>query len=453
MKPKEQTYLKQHLFETTLEDLCNPKQPLVILAKLIDWKSFDTCYESLYCENNGAPGIPTRMMVGLQYLKYVYNLSDEETVARWLENPYWQYFCGEEFFQFEMPIHPSSMTRWRKRIGEEKLGLLLEETIRLAQDAKYINRKNMEQVVVDTTVQEKNITYPTDAKQLYKAIVKAVKLARLYGIRIRQSYLKKAKKAMIKAGRYTHAQQYKRRDREIRNLKNWLGRLVRELQRGSKQPDENLKQFLELCEILLQQTKNSKQKIYSIHEPEVQCISKGKSRVRYEFGQKASIITTNRGSFILSAKLFEGNPYDGHTLNESIKDAEKRTNVVVTEIQVDNGYRGHDYIGKAKVIKSGDSNKKLSKSEIKRKRRRSTVEPVIGHMKSDHRLGRCFLKGLIGDAINILLSAVGKNMRKLLSLIAMGRFFPVFIQIWRYLIVLLTLWRGSESSPKRLIGQ
>lgn len=453
MKPKKQTCLGQHLFETTLEDLCNPNQPLVVLAKQIDWKSFDTSYESLYCENNGAPAIPTRMMVGLQYLKYLHNLSDEETVARWVENPYWQYFCGEEFFQYETPIHPSSMSRWRKRIGEEKLKLLLEETIRLAQEGKYINSKNMENVVVDTTVQEKNITYPTDAKQLYKAILKAGKFARIYGIAIRQSYSRKAQKSMIMAGRYSHAQQYKRRDREIRNLKNWLGRLVRELHKGSKQPDENLKQFLGLCEILLQQTKNSKQKIYSLHEPDVQCISKGKARVRYEFGQKASIVTTNRGSFILSAKLFEGNPYDGHTLNESINDAQKRTKVVVKEIQVDQGYRGHDYTGEAKVFKSGDSNKNLSKSEIKRKRRRSSIEPVIGHMKSDHRLNRCFLSGLIGDAINILLSAVGKNMRKLLSLIAMGRFFPVFIQIWRYWLELLKLLGCSESSQKRLIGQ
>ena len=307
MKPKEQTRSGQHLFETTLEDLCNPNQPLVVLAKQIDWKSFDTCYESLYCENIGAPAIPTRLMVGLQYLKYIHNLSDEETVARWVENPYWQYFCGEEFFRYEMPIHPSSMSRWRKRIGEEKLKLLLDETIRLAQEGK--------------------------------------------------------------------------------------------------------------------------------------------------FGQKASIVTTNLGSFILSAKLFEGNPYDGHTLNDSIKDTEKRTNVVVKEIQVDQGYRGHDYKGGAKVFKSGDSNKNLSKSEIKRKRRRSSIEPVIGHTKSDHRFNRGFLSGLSGDAINILLSAAGKNMRKLLSLITQGRFFPAFIQIWRYLIVLLTLWRGSESSPKRLIGQ
>ena len=453
MKPKEQTCFKQHLFDITLEDLCNPKQPLIVLANLIDWKSFDTCYESLYCENNGAPAIPTRMMVGLQYLKYINNLSDEETVARWVENPYWQYFCGEEFFKYDMPIHPSSMTRWRKRIGEEKLGLMLNETIRLAKEGKYVNPKILENVVVDSTVQEKNITYPTDAKQLYKAILKAGKLARLYGISIRQSYFRKAKKAMIMAGRYSHAQQYKRRDREIRNLKNWLGRLVRELQKGPKKHEEQLKLFLEQCEILLQQTINSKRKIYSLHEPEVQCISKGKSRVRYEFGQKASVVTTNRGAFILSAKLFKDNPYDGHTLNESIKDAENRTNVIVTEIQVDKGYRGHDYTGNAKVVKSGDSNKKLSKSEIKRKRRRSSIEPVIGHMKSDHRLGRCFLKGLIGDAINILLSAAGKNMRKLLSLIAQGRFFPAFIQIWRYLIVLLTLWRGSENSPKRLISQ
>lgn len=394
--------------------MLKPDHPLVVLAQKIDWQRFDVAFVNCYCPDFGAPAKATRLLVGLHYLKHAFNESDESLLARWVENPYWQYFCGFMTMQHELPLHPTSLVKWRKRVGIEKLLELLQETIALAVREKQIMPRELEQVNVDTTVQEKNITHPADSKLYCKAIAKLVKAAKQRGIRLRQTYVRVAKYAAIKASRYAHAKQFRRMRRQLRFLKTRLGRLLRDLGRKAVQPDRSLAEVLNLCWRLHRQQPHDRRKLYSLDEPEVMCISKGKAHKRHEFGQKISIATTNRGNWVLAASLCPDNLYDGHTLAATLALAEQTTGVCPTDAYVDKGYRGHDYQGDATIHIAGLSNRGLSRTLRKRRRRRSAIEPLIGHMKSDHRMGRCFLKGLLGDAINATLAAAGLNLRKLL---------------------------------------
>ncbi len=438
MKPKPQTIDAFHLFQAHFRQILNAEHPLVRLADKIDWPRFDAAFADSYSDDLGAPGKAIRLMVGLQYLKYTFNESDESVVDRWVENPYWQYFCGYTHMQHEAPIDPSSMSRWRKRVGAERLELLLNETIELAVREKQVRKKDLEQVTVDTTVQEKNITYPTDSKLLYTAICKLVEAARQHGIQLRQSYIRVGKRAAVKVGRYAHAKQFKRMRRKLRKLRTYVGRLTRDIRRKTGTIGEDLAAVLEKAERILNQQPHDSKKLYSWHEPEVQCISKGKAHKRYEFGQKVALATTNRRNWIVAAGLLENNPYDGHTLAATLAAAERVTGVAVTDAYVDKGYRGHGCDGPTRVHIAGSSSKNIPRGERKRRRRRSAIEPKIGHLKSDHRAGRCFLSGLEGDAINIVLAAAGANLRKLLGLFrdAAGRF-----------CFALRLWLAGHLSP------
>jgi IS5 family transposase len=374
MKPKTPSAGERsqfQLFQSRLDNQLNSDHPLYQLAETIQWERFDEAYAPLYCEDNGAPGLPTRLMVGLEYLKYTFNLSDEGLVMRWLENPYWQYFCGEVYFQTTPPLHYTSLGKWRLRIGAERLKLILEETVRIATEKKFVSETDLSRVVVDTTVQEKNITFPTDAKLLSRAIIKLGKYARLNGIKLRQSYTRTAKKMLRKASGYAAARQFNRLQRCNQDLKNYLGRVLRDIERkrGNTVLSTNFVQLLERAEKVRLQEKHTPKKIYSLHEPEVQCIGKGKARIRYEFGQLAAVVITNKGNWIVNVEDLSDNPYDGHTLSKSISGTEKMTKVPVTEANVDKGYRGHDYKGDAVIRIAGSSNAKLTASEIKRLRR------------------------------------------------------------------------------------
>lgn len=414
MKPKPQKRDAFELFQAHFDQILNPDHELLLLARKIDWSRFDVAFADSYSEDMGAPAKATRLMVGLHFLKYTFNESDESLVERWVENPYWQAFCGYTHMQHDCPIHPTSMTKWRNRVGAERMEELLKETIALAVRDKQVSLRDLQRVNVDTTVQEKNVTFPTDSKLLYKAIVKLVAAARSRGIRLRQSYVRVGKKASIMAGRYAHARQYKRMRRQLRKLRTYVGRLVRDIRRKVATVDDDLATLLSQANrVRLQQPKDSR-KLYSLHEPEVQCISKGKAHKRYEFGQKVSIATTNGDNWIVASQLMKGNPYDGHTLAETMATIESVTGVAITDAYVDKGYRGHDYTGAAEVHITGQRYKSSSRAERKRRRRRSAVEPKIGHLKSDHRMDRCFLAGLQGDAINAVLAAAGSNLRKLL---------------------------------------
>jgi IS5 family transposase len=353
-------------------------------------------------------------MVAMQYLKYTFNESDESVVARWVENPYWQYFCGYTHMQHECPLHPSSLSRWRGRVGPEQLEELLKETISLAVREKQLPKRDLQQVNVDTTVQEKNVTYPTDSKLLYKAVVKLAAAAKSRGIWLRQSYIRVGKKAAVMAGRYAHAKQYKRMRRQLRKLRTYVGRLIRDIRRQASEVDEGLAALLSRADRIRQQQPQDSHKLYSLHEPEVQCISKGKAHKRYEFGQKVALATTNRSNWIVASRMVENNPYDGHTLAATLTSTESNTGIPITDVYVDKGYRGHDYTGSAQIHVAGQGGQGCSRAERRRRRRRSAIEPKIGHLKSDHRMDRCFLAGLRGDAINAVLAAAGANLRKLL---------------------------------------
>jgi IS5 family transposase len=367
-------------------------------------------------------------MVGLHYLKHAFNLSGEALLDRWVENPYWQHFCGFDTMQHEPPIHSTTMTKWRERIGADTFQILLQETIVLALEDRHISEQELKHVNVDTTVQEKNITYPTDSKLYYKALVKLAKVAKQLGIPLRQTYLRVGKQAAIRASRYAHAKQFRRMRRELRFLRNRLGRVIRDIRRQVPVPTEALEQLLALCERLQRQQREDKHKLYSLHEPEVVCISKGKAHKRYEFGQKVTIATSNRGNWILGIGVMPGNPYDGHTLTHTIELTERTTGVTITDAYVDKGYVGHRHPGSAKIHIAGSNSRGLTRLGKKRRRRRSAIEPKIGHLKSDHRMGRCFLHGLHGDAINATLAAAGSNLLKLLRAIAHALIFWLW---WR----------------------
>jgi IS5 family transposase len=441
MKPKLSSKSSQlNLFQAQFDQLLNLDHALVILAKKIHWERFDLAFAECYSQDMGAPAKSVRLMVGLHYLKHTFNESDESLLDRWIENPYWQYFCGFETMQHEMPLHSTSLTKWRQRVGAEKLIELLQETIVLAVDEKLVSKHELAQVNVDTTVQEKNITFPTDSKLYLTAILKLAVAAKNRSVKLRQTYVRVAKKAAIMVGRYAHAKQFKRMRNRLKKLKTWLGRVLRDLRRNVPKPDAALEELLQLCERLHAQEKTDSKKLYSLHEPETMCISKGKAHKRYEFGQKVSVATTNRDNWIVGVNLCAGNPYDGHTLDRALATVELTTGVKVSDAYVDKGYRGHDYKGEATVHRAGTSTKKLTRTQKARRKRRSAVEPKIGHLKSDNRMRRCYLKGLVGDAINVVLAAAGSNLQKLLRALSRALVF------WLRSVVSRGIWSQKSVS-------
>ncbi|HLZ05671.1 MAG TPA: IS5 family transposase [Bradyrhizobium sp.] len=421
MRPKKpQMTGEGDLFRARLDQIINMKHELVQLAGKIDWEWLDGEIAALFSDK-GRPGIATRFVIGLLLLKHVFALSDEQVCDRWVYDPYFQYFTGAEFFQHAFPHERSDLTHWRGRLGA-KLELLLAETLRIAHAAGALRTQDLARVTVDTTVQPKAISFPTDAKLLHAAIKGLNRLAKKHGVRLRQSYLRLAKRAALMAGRYAHAKQFKRHQRQLRFLRARLGRLIRDIGRNIvDQPQlEAVFQWplARASQIRSQQQRQRGWKLYSFHAPEVECIGKGKAAAPYEFGVKASITTTNGrapgGVFVLYAKALPGNPYDGHTLGAVIAATEQLTGRAVERVYVDKGYRGHKTEGPCRVFISGQ--KRGVFGSIKRElRRRSAIEAAIGHMKTDGHLGRCYLKGAAGDAANVILSAVGHNLRLLLT--------------------------------------
>jgi len=414
MRPANEPELQGNLFSSRLDQIIHLEHPLARLARQMHWEEFDQEFGLCYDPENGRPGISTRLMTGLHYLKYANDLSDEATVEGFLENPYWQYFCGETFFQHQLPIDSSTMTRWRKRIGEKGAEKLLKQTIETAVQRGYLKPQQCKAVIVDTTVQEKNIAFPTDCRLYQKALETLVRKARKRKIRIRQSYSRNGKKALRDYGRYAHARQMKRANQQKRKLKTWLGRVIREIERMPELIDLQLANDLDIAKRIHIQEKDSKNKVYSVHAPEVECISKGKAHKKYEFGVKASIATTHQNNWIVGAMTCPGNPYDGHTLENALRQVQKFTGVVPEKSYCDKGYRGvklNENISCEIIIPGKKSKTRLERRKIKR---RSAIEPIIGHMKNDYRMERSRLKGKIGDALNVLFSAAGCNLKKLL---------------------------------------
>jgi IS5 family transposase len=429
---------QSELFGARLSELLNPEHPLYVLAERIDWSRFDAAIDACYADELGRPGVNTRLMVGLLYLKHAFDESDESLVARWVENPYWQYFCGLSYIQHELPIDPSSLSRWRKRVGPERLEKLLETPIQTALAMKALRPQDLEKVNVDTTVQEKAIAFPTDARLYHKMRAALVRRAQSLGLRLRQNYRFKGKKLLARQGRYAAARQLKRAAKMTGQLKTILGRVLRDIQRKApavqgRIVDEPLAELVALAERLLAQTRTSKNKVYSIHAPEVVCIAKGKAHQRYEFGCKASLAATSKSNWIVGAHALDGNPYDGHTLSRAITQVTRLTGRAPQDVMVDQGYRGHGYQGPASVHVVRSIPKRATRAVRRMLKRRAAIEPTIGHLKSDNRLNRNYLTGSEGDKINTLLSAAGYNLRKLLRWIV---FAPVF-SLWHWLTVKL----------------
>lgn len=405
------------MFETRLANLCAKNHPLVVLAGQIEWSVFDEGFGNLYSDK-GRPGIPTRVMVGLHYLKHTFNVSDESVVERFVENPYWQYFCGFEYFQYRFPIDPSSMTRWRTRIGSEKMKLLLSETLETAKRQKQIGRNEFSRVNVDTTVQEKAVAHPTDARLYQKARIKLVKAAKERGIKIRQSYARKGKEALRKQGRYAHAKQYRRARGMTRRLRGYLGRVMRDIERNCPTVDRKLADLLEVSGWIYEQKKKDKNKVYAVHALEVECISKGKAHKRYEFGCKVSVASSSKNNWVMAVDAIHTNPYDGHTLAETLESAEETCGRTIKQVFVDRGYKGsRPSVPDVEVYISGQ--RRLTRWMRRWLKRRQAVEPVIAHMKSDHRMHRNHLKGWKGDCINAILAGCGFNLMKLYRVAAL----------------------------------
>lgn len=420
MRPKQPEKTRHDdLFRARLDQIINMKHALVVLADKIDWRWLDAQLADSFSDN-GRPGEPVRFMIGMFLLKHTYSLSDEQVWDRWVHDPYFQYFTGEEFFQHDLPHERSGMSHWRKRIGD-KLGILLAESLRLAEDTGALKKSDLARVTVDTTVQPKNISFPTDAKLLEVAIQQLAKLAKRHDVPLRQSYTRVAKRAAMMAGRYAHAKQFKRHNRRLKFLRIRLGRLSRDIGRKID-GDETLEALFADALMKARQIRSQKQrqrgwKLYSWHASETECIGKGKARAPYEFGVKVSLTTTNKrakgGQFILHAKALPGNPYDGHTLREVLAETEALTGREIERVYVDKGYRGHDAPRPNRIFRSGQ--KRGVHGQIKKElRRRSAIEAVIGHCKTDGHLDRNFLKGRLGDQINAVMTAVGYNFRLIL---------------------------------------
>ena len=419
MKPKnsQSQGCQLSLGEVLIESFIDTKQELIILGDSIDWDFFCKEFGKNFDNQTGRPGLPTRLMVGLTYLKYLYGLSDEEVVLQFLQNPYWQYFCGFIYFQTKVPLEASSLTRFRHRLGEKGAERLLEQTLEVAKKKKFLKSSQMKNVIVDTTVQKKNISHPTDTKLINKARENLVKEAQKEKIKLRQTYKFKGKRESVRAARYFHAKQYKRGRASVKKQKVWLGRVIRDVKRKIDERDEvskDLKSCLDIAQRVFEQERKSKNKIYSLHEPYVDCISKGKVHSPYEFGNKVSFTVSAKGSWILAAKSFFGNPFDGKTLKTAIKQTERLTRKKVKRIAVDRGYRGKVYHPESKeTLVSGMKTTQLSLRRFLK--RRSSIEPVIGHMKQEHRLGVNYLAGLEGDKFNPIISASAFNLKKLMK--------------------------------------
>lgn len=448
MKPrvKPQDSGSEELFRSKLKNIINLRHELVRLGDLIDWARLEAHFAPYY-KGAGRPGLPIRLVVGLQLLKHIEGLSDEAVCERWERDPYMQYFCGEEYFQHAFPLERSGMTHFRNRVGDEALETLLQETLAAAHRAGALSVRATEAVAVDTTVQEKAIAHPTEHGLLLAAIEQVGAQAKKSGLKLRQSYVRVARHAAMRTGRYLHAQQKKRARRQLKFMRVRLRRLLRDVRRKmervstlSERTVKRLEGALDRAWHIAHQKRGDKGYVYSWHAPEVECISKGKARAPYEFGCKVSIATNlhpaKGGHFILQARALHGNPYDGHTLKTALDDLRQIVGRSPSRVAVDQGYKGHRLTGHPHTAVFITGQKRGVTDKIKRwLKRRAVVEPIIGHAKNDGLLGRNWLKGRSGDRSNTLLAAAGFNLRQLLRFLNRCDYF-----LRAFFHALLTAW-------------
>ena len=412
MQSKKTTRNQLNFLSPTLKEQLNSKQELYLLSEQIKWTYFENEFSPLYSDQ-GRPAHPIRLMVSLLILKALYNLSDEELVEQqWEMNPYFQYFGGFDVMQWGQPCAATDLVHFRKRIGEEGIAKILKHSVELhGKDAKD------KHVSVDTTVQEKNISYPTDAKLHKKIVDKCVAIAKQEGIKLRRSYVRTTKNLVRDTYNSTHPKRRKKANASKRKLKTIAGRLVRELER--KLPHQQRAETLTLFNKVLAQEKHSKNKVYSLHEPDVYCIAKGKAHKKYEYGCKGSVVLTQNTGIIVGAMTFEENLYDGHTLDAVLKQTQILTGRYPKTATVDRGYKGRNQVESTSIIRPSKPLKRDNAYQKRKKRkhcrRRAAIEPIIGHLKQDHRAAINYLKGKTGDKINFIMSASGFNYKKLMK--------------------------------------
>jgi IS5 family transposase len=396
-----------------LKEQLSNKHPLYILADVINWEMFEESFKKHYRENFGRPAKPIRLMVALLMLKHIRNLSDESVVEQWAENGYYQYFSGEQVFTAKAPCEASELVHFRNRIGAEGVELILKESIRINGKGGKEDKGS-----IDTTVQEKNITYPTDSKLHRKIIKKCVGIAGKAGIELRQSYTRTLKKLGVDQRFRNHPKNGGKARKADKKVKTIAGRLIREL--GRKLPAESYKTELELFARVLRQKRQDKDKVYSLHEPEVRCISKGKEHKKYEFGSKVSITITQKSGVIIGALNIPGNDYDGHTLDAALEQQQRLSGHRLKEAFVDRGYRGRKEVLGTTIHTPKTFSSRLTKyRKTKLKEgfsKRAAIEPKIGHLKTDHRLSRNFYKGIKGDNINVMLAAAAMNFKRMMNI-------------------------------------
>jgi IS5 family transposase len=445
-------------FRGRIEQMIDLRHPLVVLGTRMPWQEVEAALAGQFARRvregqrlegtdlfgpstqlvgagvskAGRPRLPMRLMISLLYLKHAFNESDEALVERWGETPIWQFFSGMDYYEHRRACDPTVLVKFRRLLGEAGVEELLAQTINVAANLKLIERSELSDVIVDSTVAPKAVAYPTDSRLLETARAKLVEAAKAQGIALKQTYAKEGAYLRLKAGRYAHAKQFKRMRSVIRRQRTIVGRLQRSIQTRVTTLTQAIRETLAKASRVFEQTatrktaarktkpKTATPKLYSWHAPEVVCMSKGKARTPYEFGSKVGIATTLRGNLIVGARAFEGNPYDGHTLAEQVEQATilmQDTGVKPNTAWVDLGYRGVDAENPAIQIKHRGKKTRLTALEIKTLKRRQAIEPVIGHLKADHRLGRCHLKGTLGDKLHAVLCAAGYNIRWLLRMI------------------------------------
>ena len=418
-------------FYSTFEEQLSHSHPLYILANQINWEIFEKTFVKLYSEE-GRPAKPIRLMVSLLMLKHIRNISDESVVEQWSENCYYQYFGGEKIFACGAPCEASELVHFRNRIGAEGIELIFKESIR-------INGKDgqEQEATTDTTVQEKNITYPTDNKLHRKIIKKCIAIADKEDIELRQSYTRTLKKLLMDQRFRNHPKNKGKARKADKKVKTIAGRLVRELDR--KLSPSQHQSLLTLCKKVLAQKQTDTGKIYSLHEPHVQCMSKGKEYKKYEFGSKVSIITTKNTGVIIGAINIEKNVHDSKTLQPALEQQQRLTGIILKNNFVDRGFRGVKEVLGTKIIIPDSSHKERTAYEKQKLRkgfkRRAAIEPKIGHLKQDHRLSRNFYKGIKGDNNNVMLAAAAMNFKRIMNkwkqnpLLFLFRFFHAFFHL------------------------
>ena len=464
-------------FRARLDGMIDLNHPLAILRNRLPWLGIETVLSVYFgqkdragklvpsddllgcslqvagggASKSGRPRLSIRLMAALILLKHTYNESDESVVERWAQDVYFQYFSGLEYFEAKKPCDPTQIGRFRTAIGEAGLAEILARTVNTAVALQAITPKELETIIVDSTVQEKAIAHPTDSRLLEMARIKLALIAKRAGIVLKQSFQKEGKTLRFRAGGYAHAKQFKQLKKVIRRQRTIVGILIREIQRKMASVSEQMKltltMWLERAQRLVDQQRTDKNKLYALHALEVECIGKGKARKPYEFGVKVSLATTHKKGLIVGATSCPNNPYDGHTLADQIW----QTNVILMDqnttvkaVYVDLGYRGVDKsLEEVSVIHRGKT-KALTPQQRRGLKRRQAIEPIIGHVKQDHGMQRCWLKGQMGDALHAISCALGFNIRWLMRAIVRLGCRPFFALIF----LLRMIWKNTKNQSE-----